>query len=284
MGMGFESVESPVKPIWVPVDGTSTLCVGQFVYYGKPTPVNTGGVIPMVAASGAVDATNLLVPFGLVIGTNDSADSETYTTLTTANVSVKTITGVNTAAAQLARQYRGAEGMYAKGDPQPMVQVVRVTPQSVFRGYFRGSATVGTTMITTATVLSGASTTGYTTAAIDFTPVAENATAFGKSGTNSGLYRVRTDTSATAATFTRAWPVSPAVGDTFKHVNVRQGMCKMNFDTTYGLWIDNTSALSNYYEVIVLEIDLSGDSGTECCLFTFGYQHFIPSNSGRSIT
>jgi hypothetical protein len=284
VGIGFEEIESPVKPIWVPVDGTSTLCIGQFVYYGKATPANTGGVIPMVAASGAVDVSNLLVPFGLVVGTNDSADSETYTTLTTANVSVKTITGVNTAAAQIARQNRGQEGMYAKGDPQPMVQVVRVTPQSVFRGYFRGSATVGTTVITTATLASGPLTTGFTTNALDFTPVADNHTVFGKTGTNAGLYRVGTGTSATALTFTREWPKTPAIGDTFKAVNVRQGMCRMNFDTTYGLWIDNTSALSSYYEVIVYEIDLGADPGNECCTFSFGLQHFISGTGGRTIT
>jgi hypothetical protein len=279
---GFEVVESPLKPRWVPVDGTTTLAHGMVVYYGKPTPANTGGVINMPAASGAADFTNLLVPYGVVVGDNNA--TPTYTTLTTAAVKVQTITGVNTAAAQIARDWRLAEGMYAKGDPQPMARIIRINANSVLKGYFRGSATVGTTVISTLTLASAAATTGFVTDAAQFTPVADNHTLYCVSGTNAGLYRVGTGTSTTTWAFTREWPYTPAVGDTFKAVNVRQGLCRMNFDTTYGLWIDNASALSSYYNVIVEKIDLSGVAGEEYCEFSFSPEIFIGYNQPRAST
>jgi hypothetical protein len=284
MGIGFEVIESPQKPIWIPVEGTTQLCVGQILYYGLATPTNVAGASPMVVPSGAGDISNLFVPYGIVVGTNDSADSETYSTLATANVTVKTITGVNTAAAQLARQCRGVEGMYAKGDQQAMVQVIRVTDETVIRGYFRNSATVGTTNITIQSPASGLSTTGMTFTTFGFTPVAENATLYGMTGVNAGLYRVTTGTSATALTNTRAFLQTPLTTDTYKYVNVRQGYCRMAFDTTYGLWIDNTAALtSNYYVVNVLALSLGNDPGNEFCDFSFSADHFntLPQAGAR---
>jgi hypothetical protein len=288
MGMGFEVVEAPGKPIWVPVNSTSTLYVGQCVYYNgaSDTPGQTGGVSAMVAASGHADGNTVAIPFGVIVGTSDTADAESYTTLTTAAIQVKQITGVDSAAAQLARQNRMVEGMYAKGDQQAFVQVVRITPQTVLRGYFRASATVGTTALTNLACTGTPTTTQVITATFGFTPVADNATMFCTSGANAGLYRVRTDTSATTAAFTRAWPVAATAGDKFKCVNVRQGYCRMQFDTTYGLWIDNTAAMtSHWYSVLVYEIDLSKDAGDECCTFSFSAAHFLPyQSSGHGTT
>ena len=280
MSIGFEVISNPVKPIWVPVDGTSTLAHGMLVYYGKATPNNTGGVVVMPAAAGLANVTNYLVPFGVVIGDNNA--TPTYSTLATALVKCQTITGVDTAATQLARDYRLAEGMYAKGDPQPLVQVARITPETVLRGYFRGSATVGTTTLSTLTLASGAATTGFVTDTAQFTPVADNHTVYCVKGTNAGLYRVGTGTSATTWAFTREFPNTPAVGDTFKAVNVRQGLCNMNVDTTYGLWIDSSAALTSHsYLINVLDINLSGEAGTEYCDFQFAIPNFIPYTGGR---
>ncbi len=280
MSIGFEVIHSPVKPIWVPVESTNTLAHGMLVYYGKATPANTAGVIVMPAASGVCDYGNGLVPFGVVIG--DNRATPTYTTLSTALVSVQTITGVDTAAAQIARDWRGVEGMYSKGDPQPLVQVARITPETVLRGYFRNSATVGTTCITTLSP-SAVATTAMTFATFGMTTVADNATTYCVSGTNAGLYRVVTGASATAYTYTREWPYTPETTDKFKNVNVRQGYCRMNVDTTYGLWIDNVAALtSNYYVVNVLNINLSGESGTEYCDFSFANNVFSIQKIGRS--
>lgn len=279
MSIGFEVIYSPVKPIWVPVESTNTLAHGMLLYYGKATPANTAGAIVMPAASGACDVTNMLIPWGVVIGDNNA--TPTYSTLATALVKTQTITGVDTAAAQLARDFRLAEGMYAKGDPQPLVQVARITPETVLRGYFRGSATVGTTNISTLTLASAAATTGFVTDSAQFTPVADNHTVYCVKGTNAGLYRVGTGTSATTWAFTREFPNTPAVGDTFKAVNVRQGVCRMNVDTTYGLWIDNASAHTNYYVINVLNVDLSGEAGTEHCDFQFSIPTFLPYSGGR---
>jgi hypothetical protein len=286
MGIGFEVLYSPHKPMWVPVDGTATLAVGMVVYYGKSTPANTGGVIVMPAASGADDATNKLVPYGVIIGTSDKEPS--YTTLTTANIKVQTIAGTDTALAQLARSPGnvGVEGMYAKGDPQPFVNIMRITPETILKGYFRGSATVGTTAISTVTASGTPTTTSITVATTGgFTAVAENATAYCVKGNNAGLYRRRTDTDSgtTAMTFTRAWPTAAAAGDTFKTVNVAQGFCRMTFDTTYGMWIDQTAALSSHYYVVnVLDMDLSVDSGEEWCAFQFSIDTFLNSAITRT--
>jgi len=283
MSIGFEIIHSPARPIWVPVDSTATLAHGMLVYYGKATPANTGGVVVMPAAAGLSNVTNYLTPFGVVIGDNNA--TPTYTTLSTALVKCQTITGTDTAAAQLARDFRLAEGMYAKGDPQPLVQVARITPDTVLRGYFRGSATVGTTNISTVVATGSLSTTSIpVTATGGFTAVADNATAYCVKGANAGLYRVRTDTDTgtTAMTFTRAFPYTPVAGDTFKTVNVRQGLCNMNVDTTYGLWIDNTAALTSHsYLINVLDINLSGEAGTEYCDFQFAIPNFIPYTGGR---
>ena len=282
--MGFSVVYSPQQPIWVPVDGTTTLYHGQLVYYGKQTPANTGGVINLVAAAGVIDVTPSpsIVPWGVVVGDNNA--TPLFKALTTALVTLPYITGVDTAAAQIARDYRLAEGMYGKGDPQPLVQVCRITPETVLRGYFRNSATVGTTVITTLSPTAVA-TTAMTFATFGLTGVADNSTTYCVSGVNAGLYRVGTDAHATALTYTREWPYTPAVTDKFKRVNVRQGLCRANFDTTYALWIDNVAALTSHYHVLnVLKIDLSGGAGEEYCDFSFTIPNFLTASQSKITT
>lgn len=277
--LGFEVIYSPTQPIWVPVSSTSTFCHGQLVMYGLDTPDNTGGIELLNDASGLCNTTIHEVPFGVIVGDNNA--TPTYTTLATALIKTQTITGVDTAAAQLARDYRLAEGMYSKGDPQPLVQVARITPETVLRGYFRNSSTVGTTNITTLSPSVTAST-AHTFATFGMTTVANNATVGCVSGGNAGLYRVATSASATAYTYTREWPYTTALTDKYKCVNVRQGLCRMQIDATYSLWIDNTAALtSNAFLVNVLKIDLMGESGTEHCDFQFNVSNFISYTGGR---
>lgn len=275
MGIGFEVVYSPLQPIWVPVDTTDVLSIGQLLYYGKRVNANTGGVKALATASGNCNLTAGTSPWGVVVGDNNA--TPVYTTRTTALVKLQTITGVDTAANQLARDWRLAEGgMYSKGDPQPMVQIMRITPETVLKGYFRSSATVGTTTISELPLLSGATTTGGTFATFGFTGLADNATLCYTSGTNMGIYRPRTDSSATVTTYTREFPYTPVVGDKAKSVNVRQGICRMNLDTTYGLWIDNTAALStDHYQIHCLDINLMAEAGNESCTFQFAADNFI---------
>jgi hypothetical protein len=286
MGMGFEVVHSPQKPIWVPVDGTEVLMLGGLVSYGLRTPAQTGGCSILTAASGTADiGGGPRTPWGVVIGDNNA--TPVYATLATALVKVQTCTGVNSAAAQLARDWRLAEsGMYSKGDPQPLVQVARITQETVLKGYLRGSATVGTTVITETTAASGLSTTGATFAAtFGFTSTANFTTLAYTSGTNAGIYRIRTDGGTTITTNTRAFPYTPVVGDKAKSANLKQGIGQLKTDTTYGLWIDNaTTAATNYWAVNILEINLCTEPGEEYVIFSFMGDQFSTANNARLTT
>lgn len=205
MGMGFEIVQSPHKPIWMPCY-TGTLMHGGLVSMGLRTPADTGGVTILTAASGVADVGTLRTPWGIVIGDNNA--TPVYSALSTALVTVQTITAADSAASQLARDWRGVEGkMWPKGDPQAMVLVNRITQETVLKGYLRGSATVGTTVITETTAASGLSTTGATFAAtFGFTSTANFTTLCYTSGKNAGIYRIRTDGGTTITTNTRAFP------------------------------------------------------------------------------
>jgi hypothetical protein len=282
--LGFEVVHSPHKPIWVPVDGTQTLAHGMLVSYGLRVPTNTGGVQILTAASGTADVGTMRTPWGVVVGDNNATPA--FTTLATAAVRVQTITGVDSAVDQLKRDWRLVEGMYSKGDPQPMVQVVRITAETVLKGYFRGSATVATTVIPEKTAASGLSTTGATfDATFGFTSVADYSTLCYTTGANAGIYRVRTDAGTAITTNTRAFPATPVAGDKAKSVNMRQGICNLQTDTTYGLWIDNASTpATNYWTVNCLEINLMTDPGNEYAIFSFMGEQFCTSNSARVTT
>ena len=285
MGMGFEVVYSPQKPIWVPVEGTEVLMMGGLVSYGLRTPSQTGGCSILTAASGTADVATIRTPWGVVIGDNNK--TPVYTTLATAAVKVQTISGVNTGADQLARDWRGVEGgMYGKGDPQPMVQVARITAETVLKGYLRGSATVATTNITETTAASGLSTTGATFAAsLGFTSTANFTTLCYTSGANAGIYRVRTDGGTAITTNTRAFPYTPVVGDKAKSANLKQGIGQLKTDTTYGLWIDNaTTAATNYWTVNILEINLMQEPGNEYVIFSFMGEQFNTANAARATT
>jgi hypothetical protein len=176
--------------------------------------------------------------------------------------------------------------MYGKGDPQPMVQVCRITPETVLKGYLRGSATVGTTNITETTADSGLSTTGATfLASFGFTSTANFSTLCYTSGANAGIYRIRTDGGTTITTNTRAFPYTPVAGDKAKSANLKTGVSQLKTDTTYGLWIDNaTTAATNYWTVNVLDINLCTEPGNEYVVFSFMGDEFITANSGRVTT
>jgi len=286
VGMGFEVVYAPQRPIWMPVDGTQVLMQGGLVSFGLRTPAQTGGVAILTAASGTADVGGgPRTPYGVVIGDNNATPVNTL--LGTALVTVQTITGCDTAAAQLARDWRGVEGsMWPKGDPQPMVQVALISPLTVLKGYLRGSATVGTTVITETTAASGLSTTGATFAAtLGFTSTANFTTLAYTSGKNAGIYRIRTDGGTTITTNTKAFPYTPVVGDKAKSANLKLGVGQLKTDTTYGLWIDNaTTAATNYWTVNIYEINLCTEPGNEYVIFSFMGDQFVTANSGRVTT
>ena len=270
----FEVVKYPQHVGWYPVNYTnasaSTCYVGQLVVCG-PTG-STHGIKPWIMA-GIADTTADQVPFGVVIGTNNR------TPLYSATYKSEYITAVRTQAAQLARDWTGQEGMYKKGDPQAMVQVAVIGPQSVLKGRIWNAA-IGTAIgVDTATAASTDGT-ALTASASDFTPVAYKATYYCRSGENAGLYRGNSyDTSTTTHTFYGPdWPYDIAIGDTFVSCNLVIGTTTMGLDTSApgGMFINNAAAVetTNYIYVDVLEINLE-KPGEEYALFRLNPLQFL---------
>jgi hypothetical protein len=258
----------------MPVDyqggtGARTLYVGELVRAGKATKAEQG-VLALGAATGASDTTGKNIPFGVVIGHNNRTPvySSTYNTEYTASV--------QTAAAQVARDYIGAEGTWSKGDPQAMVQIAILDHQTVIKGKIFNSSwgTAPTEAVVTAWTAGGA---GFTcgTTGFDFTPVAYNATIQCRSGANLGIQRVPYDTNAGtgARTFYIYWPYDNAVGTKFVGVNIARGTCRAQFDSL-SLFIDNSAALTtNYYLIDVFDISLS-TAAEEYGVFRFNADQF----------
>lgn len=246
-------IRSPIAPIWVPVDYNAvTLYVGEMVVMGFNT--SKSGVIAYTVA-GLGDITSDHGIFGVVIGTNNR------TPLFSSTYNSEYITSVSTQAAQLAREWQGQEGMWSKGDPSAMVQVVKVTPETVLEADIYASATAvgtGPTVVTNTTASTDGST--ITTAALAATPIAYNQIWYCRSGANMGLYRISYDTSTTSHTFYLTWPYDIAVGDTFVTVPLTIGQSKAMFNTTpAGMWINCSIADYNtdHIWLEVLEVDLA---------------------------
>lgn len=189
--------------VFAPVEGTSDLYVGEIVY------ASAYGVEVIGVAAGHGDLTAMTVPYGIVIAGNN----KTKIYGTSAFGYAEKTSGVNTAAAQLARDFRGAEGMYAKGDPMPLVQIALIGATTRIRGRLFQSA-YGTPP-TVATAASGLSTAGMTTSTITRATIASNSVCYCRSGVNQGLYRVLNSASATAHTFAKEFPYTIVAGDTF---------------------------------------------------------------------
>lgn len=254
---------------WFPISGSAdVIYVGQLVEWGED-----GGVAPAGAASGAWDTaatTGESVLAGIVVGVNDNSKtlSSTY--------NVNQITGLtdnsDTQATQLARNYFGQEGMWSKGDPQPLVQVAMIDSTTRIEAPIY-SSTHGAAL-NLQTITTGSTTgLGYSANASDMTPVANNATSYCRTGANAGLYRVSDDTDQTTVTFDHSWPHDIAVGDTFARVNIAPGHCRMQTDSE-SIFIDNDAALtSDYWGIIVESLDLR-TAGSEKAVFRFIPKHF----------
>lgn len=252
----FRVIRSPIAPIWIPVNygsgGASTLYVGQIVVAGFNTSMQ--GAYPYTVA-GLGDVTYDHGIFGVIVGTNNRKPLYSSTYLT------EYITSVTAQADQLAREWQGQEGMWSKGDPCAMVQVVKLTPETVLEGDIFASATApgtGPTVVTNTTASTDGST--ITTAALAATTVAYNQIWYCRSGTNMGLYRIQYNASTTSHTFYIPWPHDIAVGDTFVTVPMTIGQSKAMFNTTpASMWIDCSIAnySTNYIWLEVLEVDLS---------------------------
>lgn len=269
--MGFQVIEHEIRNIQVPVNfanTSDTLYEGQIVGKSLSSNLPAGeGFVPIGAASGASDTSSKKVPFGIVLGGNDAAP--TYNS-TYKGVS---IASVGSQANQLARDVRGNEGMYAKGDPQALAKVAVIGPNTVIKGrIFSGAYGTAITEYTN----TSASTDGLTitTSAVSFTPIAYNTTWYCTSGANKGLYRVAYSTSTTSHTFYLGFPYDIAVGDKFKPVALSVGLCAAQFDaeSTY-IEMSSVAYSANYYLLNVLELNME-KSGEEYAIFTFNADQF----------
>jgi hypothetical protein len=253
-------------------DGSSTYYVGQLVTYIAASKAATPGtVLPLAVPAGAADTSNFQIPAGVVVGFNNR--TPTYDATWKANSAA----GVLTQALQVSRDWALNKGMYAIGDPQVLLDVAIIEPCSLIEGPIFNAA-YGTAP-TVVTDTGGADTTGYTTAgttgACDFTPVADYATIYCRTGANGGLYRTTNDTSTTAPDVTVAFPYDVVLGDTFVRVPLKQGYSRI-YIAGPGMYIDaSATPATNYFSVFVEKLDLA-IAGSEKALFRFANIHFDP--------
>jgi hypothetical protein len=260
---GFTVVEAPMRTIWVPVGYVTTatpktLYVGQLVTNTIATTSN--GVMPFVQ-SGTPDTR---VPFGVVIGTNNKEP------VYDATYKAEYITSVNTQATLLARKWALAEGMWAKGDSQAMVQIAVIGPSTVLKGrIFAGAYGTAPTVGTCSAISTDGLSVTCGTAGLGLTRIAYNSTIYCRTGANAGLYRISydTDTTLNATTLYIPFPYDTAVGDTFVSVNAAVGQTLLTFDAL-GTYINGQAAQSASNRVNMLELDLSV-AGQESAIFSF---------------
>jgi hypothetical protein len=273
--MGFSVVEGEGRTLWCCTDGSSTYYLGQIVSLVTDTKAMiNGAVVPLPVPHGAADTTHFAIPFGVVVGFNDR--TPTYTSV--GSLKIQYATGVVTSANQVTRigtGITGGSGMYGQ-DPQLLVQVAEITPNTVLKGPFYNAA-YGTA-ISELTHTSVADTTGMATAAAtldacNFTPVTLLATIYCREGKNRGLYRTTVDTSTTIPDLTTAFPYNSTIGDKYVRVPAKQGLSYIYIGGP-GLYIDASLGLAtNYFTVICYKLDLA-ISGQESMEFRFSTVHF----------
>ena len=77
--MGFSIVHGSPQLIWVPVEPAEVIYTGSIVAVDTATPLE--GVQPMPVAAGVSNATNADIPFGVVVGNNNTSGNLQYLSL-----------------------------------------------------------------------------------------------------------------------------------------------------------------------------------------------------------
>lgn len=253
----FEVVKnSELGTIWVPVNYNVTLRVGQLV----KKAVGSDYFVPLGAASSA-DSTK---PLGVVVATNNKTPvyDPVYKT--------DYISGVDTSAAQLARTWQGARGMWGLGDPIPLVQIKLIGPQTEVKGRIYDT-TYGTALTpfnpqsaTTGQYLKKSETSASS--------VAGNTTFFCRKGANGSIYRipsaVNNASNVTTNTFATYWPRDVAVTDVYVGANLGIGLSKIQFDVASMCILGTETYATNYFTVLVEEVNLS-EAGKEYAILRF---------------
>ena len=266
---GFTVVSEPMNTGWYPVHYDSeTLYVGQIVTLDVAAP-DYG--LKAWNVAGIADTTVNQIPFGVVIGFNNK------TPVFNTTYKGEYGTSVSTVAAQLARDWTGAEGMWSKGDPALLAQVALIDPTTVIRGRIFNAAYGTACAVSTNTT---ADATGATITTVATTAgVAANKIWYCRTGANAGLYRVSYSTSTTSHTFYLTWPNGIAVGDTFVGVTIALGTCKMDCDNvaTYIEQFpgDANSYGTDYFWANVLNVNLA-NAGGEYATFRINPTQLMP--------
>jgi hypothetical protein len=170
----------------------------------------------------------------------------------------------------------GASGMWAKGDPAPLVQVAVLDPSMYVEApIFNGTYGTATTLLTVTTGdTTGA---GMTTNAHERASVANLSTMYCRTGANAGIYRTVKSASTTTHTFDMHFPYAIAVGDTFVMANMVLGTSRVQINSTsgyIGMCLDNgADASSSYFGIEVVDMDLK-EAGKEKVTFRFSAAHF----------
>lgn len=266
----FQIAQNGGQRIWVPVEPAETIYTGSIVAVDAATPLE--GVRPIPVAAGASNTTNKDIPFGVVVGNNNTSGNEvfstTYNTEYITQVAAGSVYGSTT-------KYQGIEGEYAKGDPQAMVLVELITPSTVLRGSIFNAAVGTAPTLGTVSTTDGGDGIGCTTSAVDVATVANFSTMYVRTGANAGLYRTLTSASDTTHTWLKAMQRSFAVGDKLVAINGLRpyGCAKVQFDSE-ALYINCAAALTaDYFIIDVVRLDLS-TAGSEYVEFRFNADNF----------
>ena len=256
---------------YAPINATGTIYEGQIVECGSDDANAGDGVISITAAAGVADITGLTVPYGIVTGVNDVTQTLS-TSVVDVHVGSPSITGVNTQAAQVARDWFGQEGMFSKGDTQALVELALIDSNTRIKIPIWNGA-VGTAISLLTSTTASADGLGFTTNAMDFTGVADYQTFYCRTGANAGLYRISETTSTTIHTFQVAWPQDVAIGDTFVAAPVRFGYGRLQVDALATYLDASATPGTDYYGVFYDYIDLS-EASKEHAVFRFGPDQF----------
>ena len=268
--MAFSIVKDAGEKIWVPVEPATTIYNGSLVACDWSAVAD--GIIPLAAASGISNITNLDIPFGVVLGNNlkNQLYSSTYKTNYITAVAAGSSHGDAT-------EYAMVDGVFGKSDHRAyvLVELIKGTSTTIRGNIFNAAVGTAPTLLTaTNTSTDGL---GITTNATQFTPVANQATIYCRKGANKGAYRILDTTSTTVHTWTQAMNHDIAIGDTFVANHLRYfSTSVMQLGATVGLWVEAsfTPALnSHYYHVEVERLDLSV-AGQEFVEFRFGGDNF----------
>ena len=261
--MAFQVASKNIRgTAWYPIDAAGTL------YHGQIVESQGDGVAEIDVPSGAFDTTGNTNMLGIVVGDNNA------TPVYNSTYKVNKITGVASQANQIARSWSGHEGrIYPKGDPQPLVEVAIIGPETVIVGPVKNSDIDVAPTLLTVTTASSDGATSLVTNGCEFTPVSDFSTIYCRTGANKGLYRITQDTSTVSPTNTLAFPKAVAVDDTLIRVPFRQGMSYIYIDSL-AMYVDNSATpATNFYGVNVVDMDLS-TAGEEKVWFTFSPIHF----------